>query len=48
MLLDAILKLHQRISEEPLGARRAATLLEQGFQKAELIPSSERYAKKKG
>ena len=48
MLLDAILKLHQRISEEPLGARRAATLLEQGFQPAELIPSSERYAKKKG
>ncbi|MET0236663.1 MAG: NADH-quinone oxidoreductase subunit B family protein [Kibdelosporangium sp.] len=48
MLLDAILKLHQRISEEPLGARRAAKLLEEGFQPAELIPSSERYAKKKG
>jgi NADH-quinone oxidoreductase subunit B len=48
MLLDAILKLHHRISEEPLGPRRAAKLLEAGFQPAELIASSERYAKKKG
>jgi NADH-quinone oxidoreductase subunit B len=48
MLLDAILKLHARIMEEPLGAKRAAAMLEAGFQKTELIPSSERYAKKKG
>jgi NADH-quinone oxidoreductase subunit B len=47
MLLDAILKLHARISEEPLGPRRAAKLLEEGFQKTELIPSSQRYAPKK-
>jgi NADH-quinone oxidoreductase subunit B len=48
MLLDAILKLHAKIAEEPLGPRRAAKLLETGFQPTELIPSSERYAKKKG
>ncbi|MGH3622256.1 MAG: NuoB/complex I 20 kDa subunit family protein [Sciscionella sp.] len=46
MLLDAILKLHHKISEEPLGPVRAAEKLERG-ERTELIPSSVRFAKKK-
>jgi NADH-quinone oxidoreductase subunit B len=45
MLLDAILKLHAKIMDEPLDARRAALKAERG-ERTELIPSSVRYAKK--
>ena len=38
MLIDAILKLHDKIMDEPLGAKRAAALAER--EKAELVPSS--------
>ena len=37
MLIDAILKLHHKISNEPLGPKRAAKL---AGQKVELVPSS--------
>ena len=46
MLIDAILKLHAKIMDEPLGAKRAAALAESGH-KTELIPSSVKFAKKK-
>jgi NADH-quinone oxidoreductase subunit B len=42
MLIDAILKLHHKISNEPLGPKRAERL---AGQKVELIPSSQRFAK---
>jgi len=42
MLIDAILKLHAKIMDEPLGAKRAADML---GQRTELIPSSVRYDK---
>ncbi|MBI1759753.1 MAG: NADH-quinone oxidoreductase subunit B [Actinobacteria bacterium] len=42
MLIDAILKLHEKIMHEPLGPKRAAQL---AGQKVELLPSSVRYAK---
>ncbi|AUS79115.1 NADH-quinone oxidoreductase subunit B [Actinoalloteichus sp. AHMU CJ021] len=45
-LLDAILKLHAKVMDEPLGPKRAAALAESGHR-TELIPSSVRYAKKK-
>ena len=45
MLLDAILKLHAKVQNEPLGPRRAAALAESG-KKTEIIPSSIKYAKK--
>jgi NADH-quinone oxidoreductase subunit B len=46
MLMDAILKLHAKIMDEPLGAKRAAALAESGH-KTEMIPSSIKYAPKK-
>src|SRR5690349_11897980 len=46
MLIDAILKLHAKIMDEPLGAKRAAALAESGH-KTELVPSSVKFAKKK-
>jgi NADH-quinone oxidoreductase subunit B len=45
MLLDAILKLHAKIADEPLNARRAA-LREAEGKRTELIASSVKYAKK--
>ena len=42
MLIDAILKLHHKIQNEPLGPKRAERL---AGQKVELIPSSQRFAK---
>jgi NADH-quinone oxidoreductase subunit B len=42
MLIDAILKLHHKISNEPLGPKRAEKL---AGQKVELVPSSQKYAK---
>jgi NADH-quinone oxidoreductase subunit B len=45
MLMDAILKIHAKIMDEPLGAKRAAALAESGH-KTELIPSSIKYAPK--
>jgi len=44
MLIDAILKIHQKIMDEPLGARRAALRASSGAR-TELVPSSVRYAK---
>jgi NADH-quinone oxidoreductase subunit B len=44
MLLDAILKLHAKIQDEPLGATRAALRAESGARTA-LIPSSVKYHK---
>ena len=41
MLIDAILKLHHKIMNEPLGPKRAAKLAD---QKVELVPSSIKYA----
>ncbi len=43
MLLDAILKLHAKVMDEPLGPKRAE--LKAG-QRTELVPSSVRYAPK--
>jgi NADH-quinone oxidoreductase subunit B len=43
MLLDAILKLHAKIMDEPINAKRAALKLERG-ERTPMIPSSERYA----
>ena len=45
MLLDAILKLHAKIQDEPINARRAAIRAASGAR-TELIPSSIKYAKK--
>jgi NADH-quinone oxidoreductase subunit B len=42
MLIDAILKLHHKIMNEPLGPRRAAKLAD---QKVELVPSSVKFGK---
>jgi NADH-quinone oxidoreductase subunit B len=42
MLIDSILKLHHKISNEPLGPKRAERL---AGQTVELIPSSQRFAK---
>ena len=46
MLLDAILKLHAKIQDEPINARRAAIRAASGAR-TELIASSIKYAKKK-
>jgi NADH-quinone oxidoreductase subunit B len=45
MLLDAILKLHAKIMDEPINAKRAALKLESG-ERTPMIPSSQRYAPK--
>ena len=45
MLLDAILKLHAKIQDEPINARRAA-LREAEGRRTELVASSVKYAKK--
>jgi NADH-quinone oxidoreductase subunit B len=45
MLMDAILKIHAKIMDEPLGTKRAAALAASGHR-TELIPSSVKYAKK--
>src|SRR5947209_8783700 len=45
MLMDAILKIHAKIMDEPLGAKRAATLAESGHH-TELVPSSIKYGPK--
>jgi NADH-quinone oxidoreductase subunit B len=42
MLIDAILKLHHKIMNEPLGPKRAATLVD---QHVELVASSVKYAR---
>jgi NADH-quinone oxidoreductase subunit B len=42
MLIDAILKLHDKIMHEPLGPRRAKAL---AGQKHELVASSVRFGK---
>jgi NADH-quinone oxidoreductase subunit B len=42
MLIDAVLKLHHKIMNEPLGPKRAARLAD---QKVELVPSSIRYGR---
>jgi NADH-quinone oxidoreductase subunit B len=42
MLIDAILKLHHKIMNEPLGPKRAKRLAD---EKVELVPSSARFAK---
>src|SRR5438309_5183360 len=42
MLIDAILKLHHKIMNEPLGPRRAKKLAD---QHVELVPSSAKYAR---
>ena len=42
MLIDAILKLHHKIMNEPLGPKRAKRLAD---QKVELVPSSIKYAR---
>jgi NADH-quinone oxidoreductase subunit B len=44
MLLDAILKLHAKIMDEPLGPVRAKQRMESG-KKTPMIPSSVKYAK---
>jgi NADH-quinone oxidoreductase subunit B len=45
MLLDAILKLHAKIMDEPINAKRAQEKLERG-DRTPMIPSSVRYAPK--
>ncbi|GAB3294161.1 NuoB/complex I 20 kDa subunit family protein [Parasphingorhabdus pacifica] len=45
MLLDAILKLHAKVMDEPINAKRAELRAERG-DRTEMIPSSERYAPK--
>lgn len=45
MLLDAILKLHAKIQDEPLGPRRAA-IREASGERTELVPSSVKFGKK--
>ena len=42
MLIDAVLKLHHKIMNEPLGPKRAAKLAD---QQVDLVPSSYKYAK---
>jgi NADH-quinone oxidoreductase subunit B len=46
MLMDAILKIHAKIMDEPLGSKRAAELAASGHR-TELVPSSIAYAPKK-
>jgi NADH-quinone oxidoreductase subunit B len=46
MLIDAILKLHEKISHEPLGAKRAAQAIE-GGERYGVIPSSYRFDKER-
>ncbi|GAA4859331.1 NADH-quinone oxidoreductase subunit B [Saccharopolyspora cebuensis] len=45
MLLDAVLKLHAKIMDEPINPTRAAAKLEAG-ERTPMIPSSERHAPK--
>ena len=45
MLLDAILKLHAKVMDEPINAKRAQLRAESG-QRTPMLPSSERYAPK--
>ena len=45
MLMDAILKLHAKIMDEPLGAKRAAELAESGYR-TPMVPSSIKFAPK--
>jgi hypothetical protein len=45
MLMDAILKIHAKIMDEPLGTKRAAELAASGHT-TELVPSSIRFAPK--
>jgi NADH-quinone oxidoreductase subunit B len=49
MLIDAILKLHQKIQQEPLGPVRAELAAERRAQgeKLELLPSSVKYGREK-
>ena len=42
MLIDAILKLHAKIMDEPLGPKRAALRAERG-ERTELVASSVKY-----
>jgi NADH-quinone oxidoreductase subunit B len=42
MLIDAVLKLHTKIMNEPLGPKRAQRLAD---QQVELVPSSYRYGR---
>jgi NADH-quinone oxidoreductase subunit B len=44
MLIDAILKIHEKIAHEPLGPTRAALQAERG-ERTELVPSSVRYSR---
>lgn len=47
MLLDAVLKVHHKIMNEPLNAKRAAQIAEKGENIYVEMPSSVRYNKKK-
>ncbi|SDJ80446.1 NADH-quinone oxidoreductase subunit B [Actinopolyspora mzabensis] len=47
MLLDAILKLHAKVMDEPINGKRAAEQVEQGHR-TELPASSEKYAPRRG
>jgi NADH-quinone oxidoreductase subunit B len=42
MLIDAVLKLHHKIMNEPLGPKRAKRLADQDV---ELVPSSQKFAR---
>jgi NADH-quinone oxidoreductase subunit B len=42
MLIDAVLKLHHKIMNEPLGPKRAAKLAD---KQVDLVPSSYKYAR---
>jgi NADH-quinone oxidoreductase subunit B len=44
--MDAILKLHAKITNEPLGPKRVAAAAERGHG-TEMIPSSVKFAPKK-
>ncbi|NHD16523.1 MULTISPECIES: NuoB/complex I 20 kDa subunit family protein [Actinopolyspora] len=46
MLLDAILKLHAKVMDEPINGKRAALQVEEG-KRTELTASSEKYAPKR-
>ena len=46
MLIDAILKLHAKIMDEPLGPKQAALKLREGHR-TEMVPSSVRYGPQK-
>jgi len=47
MLIDAILKLHDKIMAEPLGEKRRLALEESGAARVGTVPSSYRFNKKK-